>query len=74
MFTPHPIVFGLSSANVTRSTGAAFGSYSARLETVTRLNDTIRYFANRVSGGPQGVSGGIPFNGTPDSISGYAKF
>ena len=75
VYTTSNSLFGLSSANVTRSTDAAFGSYSARLETVTSSNDTIPgILLIGFPGGPQGVSGGIPFNGTPDSISGYAKF
>lgn len=60
--------------NVTRTTDAQHGTYAARLETVVSGSDTVQGMMIIGTPGNQTIDGGLPFNETPDSISGYAKF
>lgn len=63
------------TGNVTKVTDSFHGLYAARLETVQIGNDTIQgMLLIGMPGGPQGISGGIPFIETPDSVSAYVKY
>lgn len=62
------------SGNVTRVTTAWHGQYAIKLETVKSGNDTIQGMITVGQPGNQGINGGLPFSGSPDSISGYAYF
>jgi len=64
---------GLGQGNVTKVSGY-HGSYGAKLTTYASQNDTM--FAGLIIGSPGngGIAGGLPFTGTPDSISAYVKY
>lgn len=62
------------TGNVTKSLSSFHGLYAAQLTTVLTPNDTM--FGGLFIGSPgnQGVNGGIPYTGQPDSISVYVKY
>lgn len=62
------------NGNVTRVTNAWHGQYAIQLETVKSGNDTVQGMIIVGQPGNQSINGGVPFSGTPDSISGYAYF
>lgn len=62
-------------ANVTQSSDAQLGSSSIRLETISVPGDTIAGLATiGTIGGPSGISGGVPYTETPDSLVAYVKY
>ena len=60
--------------NVTKVTDAYHGSFAAKLETVLSGNETVNGMLIIGNLSDQGISGGLPYSGTPDSISGYVKY
>ena len=61
------------TGSVTQTT-AYHGQYGVKIQTVKSGNDTIQGMLIIGTPGNQGINGGIPFTGTPDSITGYANF
>jgi len=62
------------SGNVIQVTDSYHGLFAAKIETVLSGNDTIQGMILIGTPGNQTINGGIPFTGTPDSISGYVKY
>ncbi len=62
------------SGNVTQVTDSYHASFAAKLETVLSGTDTVAGMIFLGTPSSEGLSGGIPFTETPDSISLYAKY
>lgn len=62
--------------NITKVTGADayHASFAVKLETVLSNNGTVQGMLLIGTPGNQTINGGLPFTGTPDSISGYVKY
>jgi len=62
------------SGNVIKVTDSYHGLYAAKLKTILSGSDTVNGLLLIGTPGNQGINGGLPFTGTPDSISGYVKY
>lgn len=66
--------FSMGAANVTKSTDAHSGTYSAKLETVSSPGGLIQGGIIIGNAGPGGFSGGISFTQHPYTISLWTKY
>jgi hypothetical protein len=60
--------------NVTKVTDSYHGLYAAKLETVQAGSETAGGMILIGTPGNQSINGGLPYTGTPDSISGWVKY
>ncbi len=60
--------------NVTKVTDSYHGLYAAKLETVQAGSETAGGMILIGNPGNQTINGGLPYIGTPDSISGWVKY
>lgn len=63
-----------SVGNVTKVAEPYHGSFAAKLETILSNNGTVPGMLLIGTPGNQTINGGIPYTGTPDSVSGYVKY
>ena len=63
-----------ANANVTKEIDSYHGTYAVKMETVLAGNDTIGGMLLIGTPGNQTINGGVPYAGTPDSISVWAKY
>lgn len=61
------------SPNVKKVADAYHGIFAAKLETIFTGTETIPGMLVIGTPGNQAIAGGIPYSGTPDSVSGYIK-
>ena len=73
-FVTSNMMIAPASGNVSRVTDSYSSTYAAKLETVLLGTDTVAGMIILGNPGNQGISGGIPFVETPDSISLYVKY
>lgn len=66
------IMWGVN--NVTKVTDSYHNLFAAKLETIFSNNDTISGMILIGTPGNQTINGGLPYTGTPDSVSGYVKY
>ena len=68
------VMVSSGSGSVSKVSDAYHGLSAVKLETLVSGKDTVQGMLVVGMPGEGGISGGVPFSGTPDSISGYAKF
>jgi len=62
------------TGNVTKVADSYHGLYAAKLETVPAGSDTVGGMLIIGTPGNQTINGGLPYSGTPDSVSGWIKY
>lgn len=73
---PNTFTFGVLTALKASGADAHSGSFAVKLVTKTVLSFTANGIATtgNIDAGTQTISGGIPYTGRPDSISGWYKY
>ncbi len=71
-FLSSNIMWGVN--NVTKVADSYHGLYAAKLETVASGNGVAQGMLLIGTPGNHTINGGLPYTGTPDSISGYVKY